>query len=242
MNHNRESCIWQLWEFTPRLLAHVLSQIGRRSLVASPSRFSHVPNFACTFLQKHLHLLPTNPFSIIKINQWQAGLECCQKICDCRLPVQRSISNLFELVLPPDNEPMLLLEKPRHPYFLPLVECTKVGLPHPFGKLLQGELRLLQANWGFAFFTAKVQQIVALVSCIIFVVGYLGQWGQVRDLCDIWFPRFRWWLESFGREASGVSPRCAGRTLRWRSRAGRCWLIDWMISHHSWRNSRCTWR
>jgi len=49
---------------------------------------------------------------------------------------------------------MLLLEKPRHPYFLLLVECTVVGLPHPFGKLLQGELCLLQANWGFAFCTA----------------------------------------------------------------------------------------
>jgi hypothetical protein len=39
-----------------------------------------------------------------------------------------------------------------------------------------------------------------------------------------------------------VSPRCARRRLRWRSRAGRCWQIDWMISRRSWRHSRCTWR
>jgi hypothetical protein len=51
---------------------------------------------------------------------------------------------------------MLLLEKRSHLYFLPLVEGTKVGLPHPFGKLLQGEFRLLQANWGFAFGPAQV--------------------------------------------------------------------------------------
>jgi len=156
--------------------------------------------------------------------------------------MQGSISNLFQSVLPPDNGPMLLLEKPRHPYCLPLVERTIVGLPHPFGKLLQGELRLLQANWGFAFSTAQVRRIVALLSCIIFVVGQLRQWGQVSNPCDICFLRFRWWLESFRPEAYGVSPRCAGRRLRWRSRAGRCWQIDWMISRQSWRHSRCTWR
>jgi hypothetical protein len=44
---------------------------------------------------------------------------------------------LFQIVLPPDNRPMLLLQRPCHPYFLPLVECTLLGLPHPFGKLLQ---------------------------------------------------------------------------------------------------------
>jgi len=69
-------------------------------------------------------------------------------------------------VLPPDNGPMLLLEKPRLPYFLPLVEHTIVGLPHPFGKLLQGELRLLQANWGFACSTAQVRRIVILLSLV----------------------------------------------------------------------------
>jgi len=51
---------------------------------------------------------------------------------------------------------MLLLPKRSHPYFLPLVECTKVGLPHPFAKLLQGEFRLLKADWGFAFGPAQV--------------------------------------------------------------------------------------
>jgi hypothetical protein len=51
----------------------------------------------------------------------------------------------------PGNEPMLLLENPSHPHFIPLVECSKVGLPHPFGKLLHGEVRLLQPDWGFAF-------------------------------------------------------------------------------------------
>ena len=51
---------------------------------------------------------------------------------------------------------MLLLQKHGHPYFLLLVECTAVGLPHPFGKSLQGEFCLLQAEWGIGFGPAKV--------------------------------------------------------------------------------------
>ena len=63
-----------------------------------------------------------------------------------RLTKQGIISNLFQTVLPRDNGPMLLLQKPSHPYFLPLVERTVVGLPQSFGKLLQGEFWLLQAD------------------------------------------------------------------------------------------------
>jgi len=241
VNHDCERCIWQLWEVTSHLGAHALCQIRRRSHVASHSLFPRLPHFARTFLQQHLHSLPANLFSIIEMNQLQPVRECHQKICDRRLPVQGSISNAFQLVLPPDNGPMPLLEKFRHPYFLPLVECTVVGLPHPSGKLLEGELCLLQADWEFAFCDAQVRRIVAPISCIIFVVRHLRQLGQVRNPCNICFPRFRWWLESFRREAYRVSPRCAGRRLRWRSRAGRCWLIDWIISWWSWRHSRCTW-
>jgi len=206
VNHNHERCIWQLWEVTYPLFACVLSQIQIRSLVASPHLFPSLSNFACTFLQTHLHPPPGNPFSIIRINWRQPLLECPQKICDRRHPVQGSISNMFELVLPPDNRPLLLLEKLCHPYFLPLVECTVVGLFHPFGKLHQGELRVLQANWGFAFCTAQVRQIVALISCIIFVVGYLQQCGQVGNPSDMSFLRFRWWLGSFVGRHMGCLP------------------------------------
>jgi len=41
---------------------------------------------------------------------------------------------------------MLLLQEPSHPYFLPVVERTIVGLPHLFGKLRHGEFGLLQAD------------------------------------------------------------------------------------------------
>jgi len=181
-----------------------------------------------------------NPFTIIEIYQPQPGLECWQNICHRHLPVQGSIMTLFQSVLPPDNGRMLLVEKPHHPYFVPLVECTKVGLPHPFRKLLQEELCLLQANWGFAFCTAQVWPIVTLISCIILIVGLLRQWGHFRNPCDICFPRFHWCLESFRQQAYAVSPRCTVRRLMWRSWAGRCWLIDWMISRRSWRHSWCT--
>ena len=68
---------------------------------------------------------------------------------------------------------MLLLLKHGHPYFLLLVECTEVGLPHPFGKSLQGEFHLLQADWGFGFGPAKVGWIIALSICIEFVIRNL---------------------------------------------------------------------
>jgi hypothetical protein len=150
--------------------APALSQICRRSLVASPSLLPHLLNLTYTFYQKHLHPLLPNPFSIIASFQWQPGLESLQKISNGYLPVQRSISQLFQTVLSRDNRPILPLKKPSHPYFLPLVEGTKVGLPHPFVKLLQGEFRLLQASWGFAFTTAQVQRMIALSICIGFVI------------------------------------------------------------------------
>jgi len=211
VNHNCKRCIWQLWEVTSRLFACVLSQISRWSLVASPSLFPRLSNFACTFLQKHLHPLPATAFSIIEIYQQQPVLECCLTICYLHLPMQRSFPNLFQSVLPPNIRPMLLFKKPHHPYCLPLVECTKVGLHHSFGILLQGELRLLQANWGFAFCTAQVRRIVTLIICITFVIGHLRQWGQVRNPCDICFPQFRCRLESFHQKAYGVSLKSAGR-------------------------------
>jgi len=64
----------------------------------------------------------------------QPGLESLQKICNRRLPVQGSIWQLILMVLSPDNGPMLLLKTPCHLYFLPPVERTNVGLPHPVGK------------------------------------------------------------------------------------------------------------
>ena len=128
-----------------------------------------------------------------------------------------SISKLFPMVLPLDTGPMLSLKKPSNPYFLPPVEHTIVGLPHPFGKLLQGEFGLLQADSRLTLCTAQARRIVALFICTIMVVGNLRQWGQVRNLCDIRFPQFRGWQKSSHWEVDGRSPRCAGRRSRLRS-------------------------
>jgi len=65
------------------------------SLVASPSFLPHLPNLACTFLDKHLCPLPANSSSIIEINQLQPVLECLQKIFNRCHPVEGSISNVF---------------------------------------------------------------------------------------------------------------------------------------------------
>ena len=167
------------------------SQSGCQSLVAWLSRFPWLSNFACTFLQQHLNPLPATPFSIIRMIQWQPVLECRQTNYIRHLSAQGSIWNLIQMVLPPDNGPMLLLEIPRHPFFLPLVECTVVGLAHHFGKLLQWEFSLLQADWWFAICTAQVRQIVALITYILLVVGHLQQWGQVQNPCNICFMQFR---------------------------------------------------
>jgi hypothetical protein len=135
-SHNHTCCIRQLWEATSHIFARALTQIWCWSLVASPSLLPCLPNLACTLLQKHLHPLSPNPFGIIEIFQRQAVLKSLQKICNCRLPGQVSISQRLQIVQSPGNGPMLLLKMPSHPYILPLVECTKVGLPHPFRKLL----------------------------------------------------------------------------------------------------------
>jgi len=147
---------------------------------------------------------------------------------------------LFQAVLHPDYGPMLFLEQPSLPSFLSLVECAIVGVSHPFGKLLQGELGLLQTDSRFTLCTAQDRRIVALIICILFVVGNPQQWGQVCNSCDICFPQFRRWKESFCWEANERSPRCSGRRSRWRSRAGRCWPIDWIVSRQSWRHCQCT--
>jgi hypothetical protein len=68
---------------------------------------------------------------------------------------------------------MLHLEKPSHPYFLRLVEGTKLGLPYPFGKLRQGEFRLPQADWGMAFSRAQVRRIIVLSIYVEFVIRNL---------------------------------------------------------------------
>jgi len=77
------------------------------------------------------------------------------------------------MVLSPDNGPMLHLQKLSLADFLPAVEGTKVGLTLPFGTLLPGEFHVLQAEWGFSFGTAQVQQNIVHIICTVFVIGNL---------------------------------------------------------------------
>lgn len=156
-NHNYERCIWQLREDTSLDFAHMLSQICWQLVVVLPSIFPCFRNFACIYLQPHLHPLQANPFGIIAIIQQQPAPTCLHTICIMGFPVQGSISKLYQLVLPPDNVLKLFLEKPSHLYCLPLAECIIVGLPHPYGKLLQEKLGLLQADCGFTLCTTEVQ-------------------------------------------------------------------------------------
>jgi len=114
-----------------------LTQIRCRSLVASLSLVPHLPNLLCTWLPTHLHPLSPNPFAVIENFQRQPGLKSLPKICNRCLPVQRSMSQLFQTVLSPDNGLLFPPKKPCHPYFLPLVKRTKAGLPHPLANCLK---------------------------------------------------------------------------------------------------------
>jgi len=162
-------------------------------------------------------------------------------ICKHCLPVPGSISKVFHMVLPPENGLMLILN-PSHPYFLPLAECTVVGLPHSVGKLLQQEFGLLEGDSQFAFSTARVQHIIDNLICIIIVVRNLQQWGPVHNRWYFAIPRLLRRLEQFQLEASWGSPRSAGSRVGWRISAGRCCPIDWIVFRSSWRKSQCTWQ
>jgi len=172
-NRNHGRYIWPPWEVTSCFITRALPQIHCWWLVASPSLLPRLQNLACTFLQQHLNSLVLNPFNIIKISQWQPVFKGHQKISNHRLTMQGSIWQLFPTVLSPDNGPMLPLQEPSQPYFLPLVEDTEVGLPHPLGKLLQGEFCLLQANWGFAYGPGWFRRIIAPIMGMAFVIGDL---------------------------------------------------------------------
>jgi hypothetical protein len=64
---------------------------------------------------------------------------------------------LFQPIQPFDYGPLLFLEQPSNPSFLSLVECAIIGLPHPFGKLIQGGFSFLQADWELSLRTAQVR-------------------------------------------------------------------------------------
>lgn len=172
MSHTYECCISQLWEVTTCQVAHTLSHIRQRLLVTLHFTLPCLPNLICTFPQKQFNLLLPNPFGIKKISQRQPDFKSQLNIQDRDLLVLGSIFNLAQLILYPDNGTKYLLQNPSLPYFLPLVEGTKIGLPNPFRKLLLGDFHSLQADWGFAFGTAHVHLLIALIVCIVFVVGY----------------------------------------------------------------------
>jgi len=202
-------CLAFLSSSPPKPYLHISSKTFQPTVAESIGHYQNVPKTARS--RKHLKT---------------------SKHC---LPDQGSISKLFQTFLSPENGPMLLLQKPSYPYFLPLVEGTKFGLPHPFGKLLQGVFRMFQADWGFAFETAKVRQIVALICCIIFIIGNLRQWGQSGDSCNICHAQFCSQLKLFCWEANGGSLRCAGK-LSWCSGGWSGWPKIRIVSRRCWRH------
>lgn len=135
----------------------MLTQRCRRLHVTSASIVSHFLNFTGGVFQHHIKPLLLSLFTIIPIMSWQAGLEYCQHICNHCLQVQVSTLKPYATVLPPHHEPMLYLQEPSYPLYLPLVEHMVVGVPPPFGILREGEFGLLKADWQFCFCTTQVR-------------------------------------------------------------------------------------
>jgi hypothetical protein len=164
------SWLCQLGKVNCRCWAHTDSQTHCQSQVVSSSIPPLLLNLACTFVQNLLKTLLLNPFSIMNIFQRQPVLVCHQNNCNCSHPGQGTVLKMFQMVLSLDNNPRLLFQNPSHLYFISLVEDTKVELPHSFGKLRQGEFRLFQTDWDYAFCTAQVQHIAALTIWVVFNV------------------------------------------------------------------------
>jgi hypothetical protein len=146
MNHNYKSSIWQLRHVTSCYFASAVTKIHCRSLVASLSNLPRLPNVARTFLHNNFNLVSPIPFSSIAIFDRQPSLDCLQIVCNLTLRVQGSISQLFKTGLSPYNGPMLLFKKPSHPYFLPIVESTKVGLPNPSCKIASRGMQFVSSS------------------------------------------------------------------------------------------------
>jgi len=117
-------------------------------------------------------LLP-NSFSSIKTFQRQSVLNIGQGICSSPDPVQGSISKMFHTVLSLDNAIKLLFQKASDPYILQLVEAIQVVLPKLLWELQQGEFGLIRAEWGSAFNTSHVQQVITLIIGFVFITGKL---------------------------------------------------------------------
>jgi hypothetical protein len=184
-NHNHRCCISQLWEVTMDYGCPAHSHICCRLLVPLPWILPRLPNVDCTYLHTYHNPISSNPGSRFKNFQRKPAFKSLQKFCNCQLPVHGSMSHLFQLVWSPDYGLMLLLLRPSDPYLLPLLERTKLRLIHSFGKLLQGEFHVLQADWGFGFHPTQVQRIVTLIICTVFVIGNLWYYGQIGRPCNI---------------------------------------------------------
>jgi len=233
---------WQLWEVTSGHFAHALSQIRHQSLVASPSHFPHRLNFMRPFIQNHLHPLPTNPFSLIEIIQQQPALKCLQKIWNCYVPVQLSIFELFQMVLPVDNGTDAFPWETQ-PSILSSTCCKQHSQPAPSFWQIASRRIWFASPW-LAVYHLHHPSPMTYRSHHLHYNRHRNPpaMGASPQSLQHLFSAVPQGQESFRWEANGTTPRCTGRRSRWRSRPGRCWPIDWIVSRRSWRHCQCTWR
>jgi hypothetical protein len=134
-------------------LRRYLSRYNLRSLPypSLVSCYLTLPSFLPP--EPHLHLnSKSSPHTIAESIQYYryfpkaARTRQSTKNHQLQSPSAGFIWQLFQNILSRDNGRIHLVQEPSDLTLLPLVEQTKVGLPHPFGKLVQGECFLVQPN------------------------------------------------------------------------------------------------
>jgi len=118
--------VWNLVPCCPRALWNPLPVTCYHAVPSLSPRWRH-----CTDFQKHFDPFSLNSCCISKMLPRQPVLYIHQKICNDLLLGQGSITKWVETVLSPVHVVNLFLQIRSQQYFLPLVKCTKVELPHP---------------------------------------------------------------------------------------------------------------
>jgi hypothetical protein len=144
--NSNNHCTWQRQKVTSHHFARPLLEIHCQLFSGPHYLLPCQPHFPATCLPNYVHLPTMNVFSMVQFIQSLLVLECHRMVRNRCLPVKGSILQLFQIILPADNDPMLSFEQPGHIHSLPVVEHTVVGLPPPFRKFVQGEFGTHQAE------------------------------------------------------------------------------------------------
>ena len=203
-NHNHDHYITQLWEVTACQFTRAAPKFVASPVYAStPFLISLILFFptAATSIQHYRHSpLAASP------QIWAKELK--PPITSTRVNL-KAVSNLFSS----QNIPQWYFsQNPATDNFFNLyMQC--IWTTWSLRNMYEREFGLHHADYGFAFSTTQVHRMIALIICIIFVVGKYQQSGNVFNLCNIHFLQFFYLPAPFCWKATVGSPRYTWRVL-----------------------------